>query len=209
MLEYWESRFKNEGPMWRFEAADSAISTLELFNKNKIIEILIPGFGYGRNARLFINNGFSVTGIEISASAIEIARSEGINCIIHHGSVTSMPFDNNLYEGIFCYALIHLLNKNDRRNFLKSCFNQLKQGGLMVFIVASKQTSLYGRGKFLSRDRYEIAKGLKAFFYDSDSVIKEFSDFGLIESREIEEPVKFMKGEEPVKLMLVVCKKKN
>jgi SAM-dependent methyltransferase len=208
MSEYWESRFKNEGAMWKFDPADSALNAVELFKNEKINKILIPGFGYGRNARLFIDSGFEVTGIEISDSAIKLARVAGITCTLYHGSVTSMPFDDQLYEGIYCYALIHLLNKEERRTFLKSCFNQLKPEGIMVFIVASKNNGLYGKGRYISKDRYEIAKGLKAYFYDSDSVITEFSGFGLDAYEDIEEPVKFVEGEEPVKLISVTCKKK-
>jgi SAM-dependent methyltransferase len=207
MTGYWESRFKNEGAMWKFEPSDSAISALKLFKYEKINEILIPGFGYGRNARLFLDNGFKVTGIEISQSAIDLARANGIRCTIHHGSVTSMPFDTEKYKGIFCYAMIHLLNKLERHNFLSSCYKQLIKNGLMVFTVASKDASLFGTGKYLSKDRYEIAKGLKVYFYDSDSVLKEFSNFGMIECKDIEEPVKFVEGEEPVKLKFVICKK--
>ena len=207
MTGYWESRFKNEGAMWKFEPSDSAIYTLELFKNEQINDILIPGFGYGRNAKLFVDNGFKVSGIEISASAIELARINGIKCKIHHGSVTSMPFDNKIYDGIFCYALIHLLNKHERRNFLISCYKQLINNGLMVFVVASKYTELFGHGKYLSRDRYEIAKGLSAFFYDSDSVLNEFSDFGMMECKDIEEPVKFMPGENSVWLKIVICRK--
>lgn len=207
MTGYWESRFKNEGAMWKFEPSDSAIYTLELFKNEQINDILIPGFGYGRNAKLFVDNGFKVSGIEISASAIELARINGIKCKIHHGSVTSMPFDNKIYDGIFCYALIHLLNKRERRKFLISCYKQLNNNGLMVFVVASKYTELFGHGKYLSRDRYEIAKGLSAFFYDSDSVLNEFSDFGMMECKDIEEPVKFMPGENSVWLKIVICRK--
>ena len=83
MTGYWESRFKNEGAMWKFEPSDSAIYTLELFKNEQINDILIPGFGYGRNAKLFVDNGFKVSGIEISASAIELARINGIKCKIH------------------------------------------------------------------------------------------------------------------------------
>jgi SAM-dependent methyltransferase len=207
MDEYWESRFKKEGAMWKFEPSDSALNALHIFKFERICKILIPGFGYGRNAKLFIDNGFEVTGIEIAGSAIDIARANRIECKIHHGSVNSMPFDNEKYDGIFCYALIHLLNKRERLAFLTSCFNQLNSGGLMVFAIASKLTGLYGRGKYLSRDRYEISKGLKAYFYDSDSVMKEFSRFGMIDCIDIEEPVKFMEGEETVKLKFVICKK--
>jgi SAM-dependent methyltransferase len=208
MTEYWESRFRNEGAMWKSEPADSSKFALGLFKSEKINRILIPGFGYGRNARLFIDNCFRVSGIEISGTAIKLARLSGIECTIYHGSVTSMPFDNEKYEGIFCYAVIHLLNKRERRNFLKSCYNQLNENGLMIFVVASKENSLFGNGKYISKDRYAIAKGLKVFFYDSDSVLKEFSEFGIIECKDIEEPVKFIEGEKPVNLKFVVCKKR-
>jgi 2-polyprenyl-3-methyl-5-hydroxy-6-metoxy-1,4-benzoquinol methylase len=207
MSEYWESKFKNEGTMWKFEPSDSAILALDLFKSYKFKNILIPGTGYGRNARLFCDNGFKVTGIEISKSAIDLAKMNGINCKIHHGSVTSMPFDKQQYDAVFCYALIHLLNKPERKAFLRSCFNQLKPDGIMVFSVATKETGMYGEGKYLSKNRFEISNGLKVYFYDSESVIKEFADYGLIDCRDIEEPIKFMTGQDPIKLKLVICKK--
>jgi hypothetical protein len=48
---------------------------------------------------------------------------------------------------------------------------------------------------------------LKAYFYDDETILKEFSDFGMVNCSDFEEPVKFMEGEEPVKLKLVICKK--
>jgi 2-polyprenyl-3-methyl-5-hydroxy-6-metoxy-1,4-benzoquinol methylase len=118
-----------------------------------------------------------------------------------------MPFDNEQYDGIFCYALIHLLNKAERKVFLNSCYNQLNPGGLMIFVITSTLTSMYGKGRYLSKNRYEISKGLKVFFYDHESVLKEFSAFGLEECKAIEEPVKFMENQEPVKLKYIVCRK--
>ena len=207
MTDYWESRFKSEGTMWKFEPSDSAKVALDLFSTHNIDKILIPGCGYGRNAKLFCDNGLNVTGIEISKSAIDLAKANGLSCKIHHGSVTSMPFDYNKYDGIFCYAVIHLLNKTERKTFLKSCFNQLNYGGIMIFIVTSKHSSMFGLGKFLSKDRFEVSKGLKVFFYDSESITKEFSKFGLTDYKEIEEPIKFMEGQDPIKLNFVICKK--
>jgi len=207
MRKFWENKFKTEGTMWDFIPSDSAIRTSEIFRSNRLNRILIPGIGYGRNAKLFIENGFNVTGIEISRSAIDLAKANGLNCTIHHGSVTSMPFDNILYDGIFCYALIHLLNKTERKIFLKSCFNQLKNNGLMFFVVASTQMSMYGTGKNLSKNRFEISRGLKVFFYDSESVLREFSPFGLIDYQMIDEPVKFMKDQDPMEMIFVRCKK--
>jgi 2-polyprenyl-3-methyl-5-hydroxy-6-metoxy-1,4-benzoquinol methylase len=96
--------------------------------------ILIPGVGYGRNAQIFIENGIKVTGIEISKTAIELARKHyGTDINIYHGSVADMPFDNSRYEGIFCYALIHLLDSQEREKLIHDCYNQTLRGWLHGF----------------------------------------------------------------------------
>ncbi len=74
MSEFWESAFEQKQEMWGWAPADSAMTTSELFKTQGLKNILIPGFGYGRNAQVFINNGCTVTGIEISATAIGLAR---------------------------------------------------------------------------------------------------------------------------------------
>lgn len=111
--------------MWQFEPADSAIFAHDLFVRNGLKKILIPGVGYGRNAKIFAESGLEVTGIEISETAIQMARENGLEFPVFQGSVTDMPFDGAVYDGIFCYALIHLLNQNYRRQFLSNCYNQL------------------------------------------------------------------------------------
>lgn len=205
--DYWESKFKTEGTLWQFEPSDSALLALDIFQSHNINKILIPGVGYGRNAKIFLDHGFNVTGIEIAKSAIELAKSNGLHFKIHHGSVTSMPFDNELYDGIFCYAVIHLLNKPERKTFLQACYNQLNAGGLMIFTVISINSDMYGKGKRLSRDRFEIADGISVYFYNSETVAKEFTPFGMIECRDINEPIKFAPGYEPLKCKMVICRK--
>ena len=34
-----------------------------------------------------------------------------------------MPFDKALYDGIFSYALIHLLNEKERGKLTNDCYN--------------------------------------------------------------------------------------
>lgn len=209
MDEFWESSFKNKQTMWGFAPADSAIMALDLFRQNGIRKILIPGFGYGRNAKPFIENGLNVTGIEISKTAIELSKQHyGDDIKVYHGSVSDMPFDNEMYDGIYCYALIHLLNFRERAKLLKDCYNQLNEGGYMVFIACSKEYPTYGQGKKLSKDRYESFPGVNVFFYDSNTVVKEFGKYGLTDFLEIEEPVKFNRNHPPLNFWYIVCKKK-
>jgi SAM-dependent methyltransferase len=207
MTEIWESSFIENPIMWGFEPADSAILTKDFFLEKKVKDILIPGIGYGRNAKVFIDNGINVTGIEISKTAIDLARENDLNISIFHGSVTDMPFDRKVYDGIFCYGLIHLLDINDRDKFIKDCYNQLKPGGYMIFTAISKEAPMYGKGKQLGKDYFEIVEGMKIFFYDSDSVKQEFCKYGLIGTSEIFEPHKNMENKPPFKFIVVKCQK--
>ena len=208
MTEFWEAGYIEMQTSWGFEPSDSAFLTKNFFLENKAKNILIPGIGYGRNAKIFAENGLNVTGIEISKTAIDLAKNKnGLDIKIYNGSVTEMPFEDNLYDGIFCYALIHLLNFRERRKFIRDCYNQLKPNGYMIFTVVSDKTSTYGKGKQLSSNRFEIMKGLNVFFYNSDAVKKEFNNYGLVDFSEIDEPIKHMDNEPPLKCIYIKCKR--
>ena len=208
MSEFWDNKFQKIGTSWSLEPADSAIFARDLFAKSGLHKILILGVGYGRNAKPFLENGMDVTGIEISETAIQLAHESGLDFPILHGSVLKMPLDKEKYDGVFCYALLHLFNQTDRRKILQKCLEQLHNGGWMVFVVVSDMNKLFGKGKFVSQNRYMIEKGLTVFFYNREAIEKEFSPFGLVEYREIDEPVKHMENEEPMKFWMVICRKK-
>src|SRR5690606_5275101 len=106
MTEFWEEAFRNKKDMWGFEPAKSTLLINDFFMEQNVKNILIPGIGYGRNAQIFRDHGMTVTGIEISKTAIDLAHKHfGSDLIIYHGSVTEMPFDEKQYDGIYCYAL--------------------------------------------------------------------------------------------------------
>lgn len=207
MEGFWESSFVENQMMWGFEPSESAILAKDFFLEKKVKNILIPGIGYGRNAKVFIDNGINVTGIEISKTAIELARQNGLHIRIFHGSVTDMPFDDELYDGVFCHALIHLLNNREREKFIKDCYNQLKPNGYMIFTTISKEAPMFGKGKQLDKDYFEIMEGLKMFFYDHESIKQEFGKYGLIEYSEVVEPHKNMENKPPFKFIMVKCQK--
>lgn len=73
-MEFWEENFKNKQKMWGEEAAPAARFASEHFKKNGIKTVLIPGIGYGRNAVPFLEVGMKVTGIEISETAVNLAK---------------------------------------------------------------------------------------------------------------------------------------
>lgn len=190
--EFWETAFTEKEEMWGFEPAKSAALTRDFFVQQGVKNVLIPGIGYGRNAHIFRDSGMAVTGIEISQTAIDMARKHyGLATTIYHGSVTDMPFDDDQFEGIFCYALIHLLDSAERAKLVHDCYHQLATNGYMVFTAISKAAPTYGKGTCLSPDRYELVAGAKLYFYDEESINAEFGQAGLVEIIEVSESQPF------------------
>lgn len=199
MTEFWEEAFKDKQEMWGLNPAKSTILTKDFFVEHNVKSVLVPGIGYGRNAQIFRNNGMTVTGIEISQTAIGLGQKHfGNDLKIYHGSVTEMPFDNNLYEGIYCYGLIYLLSEGERKKLIRDCYDQLTENGFMVFTVITKEAKTYGTGSYISKDRFEMFGGVKIFFYDRETIEEEFGKYGLLEITEVTENYPFY---------LIKCKK--
>jgi SAM-dependent methyltransferase len=192
MTEFWEEAFKDKQEMWGLEPAKSTILAKDFFVEHKIKNVLIPGIGYGRNAKIFLDNGMRVTGIEISQTAIDLAKKHfGNDLTIYHGSVTEMPFDNKLYDGVFCYGLIYLLDNNERKKLIQDCFNQLTENGFMIFTAITKEAQTYGQGTQISKDRFEMFGGIKIFFYDKETIEEEFGIAGFFEVNQVTENYPF------------------
>ena len=199
MAEFWEESFKVNREMWGFDPAKSTVLINDFFVEQSVKNVLILGIGYGRNAQLFRENGMKVTGIEISKTAIDLAHKHfGEDLLIHHGSATEMPFDENLYDGIYCYALLHLLDKNEREKLIQDCYDQLAENGFMVFATVSKKAPMFGQGIPISKDRFEVFGSVKMYFYDRESIEKDFANAGLFEIEEVDDIYPFY---------LIKCKK--
>jgi SAM-dependent methyltransferase len=205
VTEFWEAAFTSMGVAWGLEPTRSASLARDDFARVGVTSDLIPGIGYGRNARPFLDSGMSVTGIEISETAIALARTQlGLQIPIYHGSVADMPFDRQQYEGIFCYGLIYLLDARGRAKLIRDCYRQLSPGGHMIFTVISKRAPMYGQGPRLGDDWYERLPNLPMYFYDAESVKREFGPYGLLELSEIDEP---SGGGVSLPFIHVICKR--
>jgi SAM-dependent methyltransferase len=188
MAEFWESAFAEKQLMWGAEATRSARLASEHFARIGARDILIPGLGYGRNARPFLERGMAVTGIEISETAIGLARSTlGLEIPIHHGSVTDMPYDDRVYDGIFCHGLLYLLDGPARAKVIADCRRQLAPGGAMIFTLIAKTAPMYGRGTCIGDDWYQMSYGVSLYFYDEDSVQRDFGPHGTLEMSTVDE----------------------
>jgi len=183
VTEFWEAAFTKMQLAWGLEPTASACLARDYFVRAGAKDVLIPGIGYGRNAKPFLESGMSP---------------------IHHGSVTDMPFNDRKHDGIFCYGLIYLLDAAGREKLLRDCYRQLSPGGHMIFTVISKKAPMYGQGPQLGEDWYERHPNLPMYFYGPESVEREFGRYGLVGFSEIDEVVS---ASESLPFINVICKR--
>lgn len=146
MKDYWNNRFLKEDEIWGKTHSKTAELCLQYFTKYGIKKILIPGVGYGRNAQLFQKSGINVEGIEVSDHAIKIARNNGLTFPIYKGSILEMPFNENTYEGIYCFNVFHLFRQDDRKKIISKCSSKLNPEGILFFVVFSEKEPSFGKG---------------------------------------------------------------
>jgi SAM-dependent methyltransferase len=186
--EYWNKRFLGEGIIWTLSPCKSAHIAKDKFVGLGIKSILIPGAGYGRNAKLFADSGFTVTGIEISERAIEIARENNVNIKYFNGSILDMPFESEKYDSIFCFNVLHLFLNKERKIVIDKFRTQLKENGLGFFVVMSELEESFGKGEEIEPNTYEPRKGKPVHYFTDSDLSEHFKGFQIVESGMIEEP---------------------
>ena len=186
--EFWEKRFNDEGKVWGELPSKSAYQALELFRKDGVKSILVPGSGYGRNSRLFSSSGFNVTGVEISGTACNIAKQFDPASKVYEGSVLDMSFVPDTFDAIYCFNTLHLFRGNERILFIRECLDKLGEPGLAFFTVFSEDEPTFGQGRWVESNTYESRPDRPTHYFTEDDLREHFHDFEIIETGILHEP---------------------
>lgn len=112
MSDYWETVYSS-GHLQRYPW-DSVVSFVFRYAPHERprtqVAILEVGFGTGANLWFAAREGFCVTGIEASESAVEAARErfaeERLRGDLRHGSFTELPFEDECFDLIIDRAAL-------------------------------------------------------------------------------------------------------
>lgn len=91
--------------------------------------ILDVACGDGSASAPFAQNGFPVTGIDTSASAIEAARARIPQASFVEGRAEALPFPEARFDVVLCAQSIHLI---ERSAALREMTRVLKPGGVLA-----------------------------------------------------------------------------
>ncbi len=187
MGDYWDGRYRREGKIWGDRPSVTAEYAAKNFRAKGAGRVLIPGIGYGRNARAFVDAGFAVAGIEISEEALGILEKELPTVERRRGSVLDTPFGGH-YDAIYCFNVLHLLRSDERKIFLKKCLDSLSEGGLAFFTAFSEREPSFGRGAETEPGTFESKPGRPVHYFTEADLSSQFEGFVILETGLADDP---------------------
>jgi SAM-dependent methyltransferase len=186
--KYWDERYRKEGQIWGESPSRAIWIAIQLFGQANANQILVPGCGYGRMSSLFSMSGFATAGVDISETAVEMARKLDERGLYYRSSALKMDFDQLPYDAVYAFNVLHLMLEEDRKAMIKECRRKLKSGGLMFFTVFSEQEEDFGKGQEIEKATFESRPGRPAHYFSRDDLLAHFKDFEVVDSGMIEEP---------------------
>ncbi|MFC1951076.1 class I SAM-dependent methyltransferase [Chloroflexota bacterium] len=178
--QHWSNKYTEKKYIWGIESSGMARHALAIFKEHELKTLLLAACGYGRNSKLFAENGMDVTGVDTSVVGIEMAREFDHRSNYVCASVLDMPFGGP-FDAVFSLNALHLFPKYERARFIAECMKRLRKGGLGYFAVFSEQESSYGRGPKLEENTFESLPGRPAHYYTEEDLRSEFGAYEIVD----------------------------
>lgn len=102
-------------------------------------KVLDAGCAAGRDSNLFQRKGFAVTGIDISAGLLGIAKREFPKITFVEGTFLALPFEDKTFDGVWVHqSLLHLETSEDVDKALAEFYRVLKPQGVLLILVKAQ-----------------------------------------------------------------------
>jgi ubiquinone/menaquinone biosynthesis C-methylase UbiE len=126
--------------------------------------VLEVGCGPGRDARIFVDKGFDVVGVDLSKGLLDVARIKVPEAKFKNIDATDLQFNNNVFDGVWASAVYLHLSLQDFQKALREAFRVLKPDGIIRFSIK--------KGEGSSEEEDERLKNAKRlfFFYTREQV---------------------------------------
>ena len=150
--------------------------------------VLVPGCGYGRNARALARRGFTVTAYDYAPAAIARARAEFTDPRVRYLVADAADVPAGAYEGIFCHFLLHLFPAAARRRLVAALAAALAPGGLLLASGLSTRCAFFGSGTELEPDTWSNPGWVPIHFYTAATLAAELAPLTILSAVEADEP---------------------
>ncbi len=148
--------------------------------------VLDLGCAVGLETSIFLNRGFSVTGVEISEEMIKYAKKRNPDGNFILGNFLDIDFSDK-FDAIFAQSFIHLFPKEESVEIIKKIKGLLKERGV-AFITTSKSEESK-EGLFVKDDYQGECKRFRKFWTKEEltDVLNQVG-FAILDYYEIRDP---------------------
>lgn len=121
-----------------YEETNELCKKINAHSQSKIKTILHMGCGAGGNDHTF-KKQFEVTGVDISAEMLEIARKVNPEITYVQGDMRTFKLENTFDAVVIPDSIDHMVTPKDIKNTISNAYRHLKPGGLLFIIANIKE----------------------------------------------------------------------
>jgi ubiquinone/menaquinone biosynthesis C-methylase UbiE len=157
------------------------------FGSVRGLRVLEVGCGAGTDLVRFAKGGAQVTGVDVAASAIDLARrnfeQHGLQADLREADGEHLPFPDDTFDLVYAHGVVQY-TANDQR-LVDECRRVLKPGQQAIFQVYNRVSWLNALSKLMKVPlEHEDAPVLKKYSAaEFRSLLKEFRDIEIVEER--------------------------
>ena len=185
-----------EDNFWQ-DPADDIYYFLRRWKKEGYSQILDLGCGIGRHSILFSENGFSVTGYDLSESGLNklnlYAKDKGLQIKTVLGDIRYLPFVNEYFDCIIAYHSMYHTDTPGMECVIKEIERVMKKNGEIYASFISKNTYSYSAPECKKVDenvrlkKEEDGNILPHYFVDYKDIKLLLSNFEIIKVKQVED----------------------
>jgi SAM-dependent methyltransferase len=165
--QHWEDRYTQSDPKtlpWNAGGPDSDLVRLVKAGTIPVGQALDIGTGPGHDAVFLIQHGFNVIGIDISPTAVVLARENASNAglfgFFQVGDIRQIPVEDHFVDFAYDRGCFHVLEAQDRPKAVEEVHRVLRKGGLYLLRVFSdKEPPGQGPHRFARQELENLFKG--------------------------------------------------
>ncbi|MCA1596410.1 MAG: class I SAM-dependent methyltransferase [Chloroflexi bacterium] len=174
MEEHWDTRYREDNIPWNAEQPSQELIRVIHDHKIAPCSVLDIGCGYGTEARFLREQGFQVCAVDISPTAIAIARQRaaeaGATIDFRIADLTAMPDLGGPFDFLFDRGVYHIIRRVDVAAYVALLESVSRPGTLYLTLTGSIRET--GEGGPPKLSEAEIRSEMEPLFQ-----ILEFREF--------------------------------
>lgn len=177
LSSYWNNKFKEAKGKYR-QPSEFGVKAAKIMKKAGVLSLLELGFGSGRDAFYFDEQGGALTAVDISDEMVK-HLSEKTKAQVINSDIKDIDFPNESFDAVYARLSLHYFSDEDTNIIFDKIFEMLKPKGLLFVQCKSINDWEYGKGEKIDQDTFK--HGHIRHFFSEDYMRNKVHKFNIDE----------------------------